>query len=157
MNEKSMLIDLSVIYDNTMYVHTKWIPELLYSACIFLFPCTISLVVLRVVMYEWQREREKEKEGERKNEKNGYESLSAMSSSVTIRAFCIHKNDDDDDYDDDGRRSGVRTHSSYTDEMFIFTSSECKSLVYLCSQYIKKREKRSDRLIWDKKESELAF
>lgn len=103
-----------------------------------------------------EREREREKEGERKNEKNGYESLSAMSSSVTIRAFCIHKNDDDD-YDDDGRRSGVRTHSSYTDEMFIFTSSECKSLVYLCSQYIKKKEKRSDRLIWDKKESELAF
>jgi len=61
MNEKSMLIDLSVIYDNTMYVHTKWIPELLYSACIFLFPCTISLVVLRVVMYEWQRERERKR------------------------------------------------------------------------------------------------
>ncbi len=93
------------------------------------------------------REREK---GREKEKKNGYKSLSAMSS-TTISSFCI-QNDDDDD----GRRSGICTHSTWIDEMFIFNSSECKYFVYTYSHCIK----REDWINWYKtrnKESEFAF
>lgn len=89
-----------------------------------LFPCTTSRVALRVY-YANKLE---------KKEKNGYKSLAALSS-TTIPSFHIHN----DDNNDDGRRSSVRayTHSTCIDEMFIFTSSECKYFVYTYSHCTK--------------------
>jgi hypothetical protein len=70
-----------------------------------------------------------------KEEKNGYKSLSAMGS-TTISSIHIQN----DDYVDDGRRSGVRAHSTCIDEMFIFTSLECKYFVYTFILIVQKKK-----------------
>ena len=50
--------------------------------------------------------------------------------SSTKHSRLLHMQSIVDDDDDDGRRSVAHTHSTCTDEMFIFISSKCKYFVY---------------------------
>jgi len=114
-----VLIDSSIIHYDTVYVYISEFRNCCIHHASF-FPCTIRLVLLRggIPM--------REREGGRKKE-----SLSAMSSTTIFRI----QNDDDD-----GRRSGICSHSTCIDEMFIFISSECKYFVYTYSHCIKRED-----------------